>query len=908
MVKSVATLSTGGGSSAPAASAHSGCPRFVGTDPLVTGISRRDVARDLGSPDIGGAIPEARWVRAMTFERLVQQQPLATRFVTMAMGLAGLARPAGVVAADPLRRRGQDADAIGKTAGLLAEAHERAVTDDVATLVHTLTIPFPGIDQVATPTKPDFAIVAPSETVGHSWLLMGDAKDYERVRSRIDDQRLLKGFLQVALGAEAARQWNDLPGGMDVSEFGVLAVPRNSFLQPTPVVERLRDYEVEILDRLGERLAALSTAKEATDVKTLVDHLRAEFNPVECASCPLFRHCRNEIRSSTDPADVLVELGVPKAARPGLVDFVAGGDTPADAAESLVENLRATMTGVPQRSEQRRVGFAGAPGTVNVVIAKSDGGSLGVHGIALRRVAANGPVDWEVSVFPDPLADTTRRSVMRALGKQLVAAMREMKTAGGGPDPIHIVVPDKSTADLLVSIADNLAGIELSRLRWERDLDRARPALTFDGEPAKIPKKLNPHERKAVSFLLEADRSRAITLRSAIVDLGASLRRNFVAGGPVVNSMRLDYLVGWTEADQQHPIDHRAFADGIEDEEHTPGTRPTNVRSDEIFHAQSSKRGGDAARYDDLVRDELGYKQGVVDRAIRALETLGVSRVRPAYGAIEGDAQEVWRRRNAFEAGDLVRFGRVYDHWRNIQVRQIDADTRCAAQLSALSDPRRAQEMAHDAGNRDLLTGRVIATSPLAVEVHSRRIADGDVVVILHVNSAALAEEPTVALTVLKGSFKFEGMPIGAVRAVAGQGRTFEISLPTLLPLPVTVGDLVVLATQAFFRVSANRKSLSVERPSVDDQASPKPGCTPHSYDDDPVTHKWCCRPHTGAEAEWSDELAKRRSEGKLNPQVWPPAIDEDGFEVVGIGQPTADTVPVDPTPAPTDLSISDID
>ena len=54
--------------------------------------------------------------------------------------------------------------------------------------------------------KPDSELVAPrigDDVYGAgSWLIMGDAKDYERVRSRIDDGRMLKGFLQVALGAE----------------------------------------------------------------------------------------------------------------------------------------------------------------------------------------------------------------------------------------------------------------------------------------------------------------------------------------------------------------------------------------------------------------------------------------------------------------------------------------------------------------------------------------------------------------------------------------------------------------------------------------------------------------------------------------------------------------------------------
>ena len=79
---------------------------------------------------------------------------------------------------------------------------------------------------------------------------------------------------------------------------------------------------------------------------------------------------------------------------------------------------------------------------------------------------------------------------------------------------MHLVVPERATADVLASIADNLAGIELSRLRWERDKEMGRPALTFNGEPADVPQPLPEIERTAVSFLLEEDRARALQLRT----------------------------------------------------------------------------------------------------------------------------------------------------------------------------------------------------------------------------------------------------------------------------------------------------------------------------------------------------------------------------------------------------------
>ena len=68
--------------------------------------------------------------------------------------------------------------------------------NDEATLITSLATPFPGMEHAdsATPVKPDFAIVARRKDAPGTWLIMGDAKDYERVRSRIDDGRLLQGF------------------------------------------------------------------------------------------------------------------------------------------------------------------------------------------------------------------------------------------------------------------------------------------------------------------------------------------------------------------------------------------------------------------------------------------------------------------------------------------------------------------------------------------------------------------------------------------------------------------------------------------------------------------------------------------------------------------------------------------
>jgi hypothetical protein len=102
--------------------------------------------------------------------------------------------------------------------------------------------------------KPDFAVVARKcRSQLASWLAVGDAKDYKRVRSRIDDPRLLKGFLQVALGTESAAGWSKLPAEMEVHSYGILAVPRDAFLEPEALVDSLADHREEARMRVAER-------------------------------------------------------------------------------------------------------------------------------------------------------------------------------------------------------------------------------------------------------------------------------------------------------------------------------------------------------------------------------------------------------------------------------------------------------------------------------------------------------------------------------------------------------------------------------------------------------------------------------------------------------------------------------
>src|SRR4051794_27895465 len=127
----------GGGSGAVAASSHAACARFRGTDPLVTGLTRRKLAEQIGYADTSGRIPEARWMRAMTFERLVRDARFASQIATTAVGRLGLDRPTEVVTVNARVN-------VEKTAQLLADAHAHAVDKAAATLIYGLAVPFVG--------------------------------------------------------------------------------------------------------------------------------------------------------------------------------------------------------------------------------------------------------------------------------------------------------------------------------------------------------------------------------------------------------------------------------------------------------------------------------------------------------------------------------------------------------------------------------------------------------------------------------------------------------------------------------------------------------------------------------------------------------------------------------------------
>lgn len=905
---------SGGASSAAASSSHAACARFRGTDPLITGVSRRKLAQQVGhSKGPQSTIPLLRWMRAMAFERLVRDQRFASEVVTASLGSLGLQRPNAVVVADARVD-------VAETAAILRQAHSAAVAHGSATLIHQLAVPFVGLEgKNATDARPDFAVVAPkspdqSGDVDGSWLIVGDAKDYQRIRSKIDDGRLLKGFLQVALGAESAAAWSQLPAGMDVHGFGVLAVPRNTSLSPTAVIENLTDHRHEVRMRVAERAAEVANFRPDVreDLATHLAHLQAAYSPEGCAGCDMFVYCRAELQKSGDPTDLLIELGVPPEVRPQAVGLIDGVTPIGRVSNSIRHQIEATLTGAGVLAGQRRLDAIGQSGTVHVVLAKSDGAALGVYGIGVQRVTQSGPEQWRVDVFDNPDGDDTRRSIMKTIGRELNKAMTEQfKSDAETPGPVHIVVPDSTTADILVSIADSVAGKELSRLRWERDKQQGRRALTFNGEPAVVPPRLPEKDRVAVSFLLEQDRTRTMKVRSTVIDLRAAIASLVTAGGPAVNSLRLDYLVPWADPSSPFTV-HRSIAELVEKSDHAVGAQLTPLKSNAIHEAFTGATPGlprpaNPSVYDDLIRAELAYKIDVFDRSYAVLTSeFDTSKLQHAVRAVEGDAQRVFRRRLDLHAFDLVRFGRTTRWWRNDSVPLLEADDKFNSQVAALTSPLAAYDAAQDAGNRQLALAGVVDVAPLTVEVDSRRLGDESRLVALHVNGVALVEADDVSVQTLKGSFKISHMPIGELTATGAVPRQYYWA-PHHDP-GFAVGDELVVADFAWFSENKGDVWLNLVKPSVDTSSAPRANCTPESYGDDPATHQWCCKPHEASEAEWSDILAGRRARGELNPQVWPPVIDSDGFDVNAADETLPDPADRPAEQPPEDLTMDDVE
>ena len=527
---------------------------------------------------------------------------------------------------------------------------------------------------------PDFVVVAPrADAPDRAWLIVGDAKDYERVRSRIDDARLLKGFLQVAFGAEAAEQWSQLPDGLDVHRFGVLAVPRNAFLQPEALVEDLHDHREEVRD--APRRASRRGGRRRVD---------ADGDPGRPRAAP-----RRDVRPGVVPVVLAVRLlpsELRASRRPASRCSSRSASPPTRA-----RTWSAWSTGPARRRTRHRLGLsalvtatvdgsaavdrASTASTRPASRARSTSSSrsptraaLGVHGLGVQRRHRRRPRRLAAyHVFDDPQAPETRRAIMQCVGEAVQAVDRRTRTSANpdDPDPVHLVVPDKATADVLASIADNLAGVELSRLRWERDKEMGRPALTFDGEPATIPAR-SPRraDRRSRSCSRRTGPARCRCARRSSTCAPCSLGTSSPAARRSTRSASTTSSRGRAATE---PVDHRALGDAIEAvgahtrraaDERAVGRDPRGARRPGRSR-RIARAGRRRARYDGSSARSSRYKATTLERALDALDAFPDSRLRGVYRAIEGDAQAVWRRRPRFHASDLVRFGRTYRYWRN---------------------------------------------------------------------------------------------------------------------------------------------------------------------------------------------------------------------------------------------------
>lgn len=895
-------IAIGGGSGAVVTSSHAGCERFRGTDPLITGQTRRKLAATLGAKDTVGSISQARWTRAKTFESLVHNPDFAGRIVASTVGGAGLPKPAQV----QVLKANEDAS---KTLEFLDVAIASAKAG-IATLIQAPAVPPPNFAAAESfLVLPDFVVVTsnPMDS-GKSWLIIGDAKDYERTRSRIDDARMLKGFIQVAFGAFAFESWSKLPKQLEVHSIGALAVPRNSFLQPTIVTETLTDHIKEVQLRYQQRLEDAKIHTWNEDAADFVNHLKATYDPSTCRSCSLFDYCRTELRASSSPDDFLQEIGVPRSMRPLAVQVVTGEiPLPARLPNETIAHVKATLSGHAIQTGRRRTDPVGLPGTVNVVLAKSDNAALGVYGIGTQFVNKSGISKWNHSVLETPEADSARKKVMQLLGEAILDSLRE----SGFEEFAHritIVTPDKQTTDMLASIADILAGNEISRLRWQRDLEMGREPVTFDGSPAIIPAELSAEQRLAVSFLLEDDRARAFSTRVTTVNLLSVLSELLIAGGPASSVGRLDYSAAWLTSIKGDSINYKELLENVESNIHTPGARLSEKQSNQIHDAYLDKKLGKAspAKYEEIVLDELVAKEALFELVTAQLKQIDNSNLREAIISMEADAQKIWYRRWKLQAFDLVRFGLTSRWWRNSLVPIVDGDQKCMAQMSAVLNPMVADAQAKSAGNRDLSIATVVNLEPLTLSVASRRFKNETKAFVLHRNGHAEVETRAVVVKGLKGQIKVTGLIKGQLVQV-DDFPTGHFLFNSIDEAGFAVGDSLVLAADDWIGDGTQGGGMRIEKPAFDSQQAPKETCDEASYLLSPEEHRYCCRTHLSAEAETSDWIASKREAGEMNPQAWPPVIDAEAFDQLSPNDPTDQTSNIDPTDAPDGLTEDDL-
>ena len=260
---------------------------------------------------------------------------------------------------------------------------------------------------------------------------------------------------------------------MQVHRCGALAVPRNAFLQPEAVVERLDDHRsrgprprARGAPR-GEAQSSATTIRRTRSCRTTSPTCRRRSIPRPASSCSLFAYCRSELRASHGPADVLIEIGVPPrlsaGASPGSSTGPAtsAGQIPA----RIVDQVAATVERAGRcGSERGRTDPVGLPGAIYVVGREvGRGRARGPrHRGAPRRAAA-----WETRTFLEPQAPTARRGAMELIGAAIVDCSRRRRAADPPRRPGPARPPTCSSPPQTRSPASSSAGCAGS-VTWTR--------------------------------------------------------------------------------------------------------------------------------------------------------------------------------------------------------------------------------------------------------------------------------------------------------------------------------------------------------------------------------------------------------------------------------------------------------
>ena len=196
-----------------------------------------------------------------------------------------------------------------------------------------------------------------------------------------------------------------------------------------------------------------------------------------------------------------------------------------------------------------------------------------------------------------------------------------------------------------------------------------------------------------------------------------------------------------------------------------------------------------------------------------------------------------------------------------------------------MADHAFAHDRALDAGAGEIAVASVVSVDPIRLEVASRRFVDGVVAVALHHNGEPLVERPATTLQGPGGQLQVRpALDRPAAWTTAGRDCVWTPQVP----LDLSIGDELVLADGSWFNgLLANGHELTVVRPPVDQLAAPKDDVhADRPSRPIPTAHRWCCRPHAVAEAETSDYFATERAAGNMNPETWPPLVDEERFDV----------------------------